>query len=153
MKHVKARYIEKGKGSLSRYYLTKFSGEYRSILDQAKALNPRNHESRKQTKTYNLIERLDKYQTEFCRFATDFIAPFDNNQAERDIRPFKVKLKVSGGFRTNDGADNFATVFSVIQTTIKRSANVFNKIKSLFSFPRPEHHHKKVRGQQLIREK
>jgi transposase len=138
MKGVKERYQENDKDALSGYYLSKFTDSFDEIVTKAKAANPRDMTQRKQTKTYNLVDRLDRYRAEFCAFSTDFRIPFDNNQAERAIRPFKVKMKVSGGFRTDVGADNFAAVFSVIQTAVKRSESVFGKIKSLFAKVKPD---------------
>jgi hypothetical protein len=61
--------------------------------------------------------------------------PFDNNQAERDIRNVKVKMKVSGGFRTKKGASTFARISSVLGAACKQAKNVTNVIKNVFDKP------------------
>ncbi len=55
--------------------------------------------------------------------------PGDNNASERAIRNVKVKQKISGQFFNNDNAKDFAIIRSVIDTTIKNGANVFNALK------------------------
>ena len=54
--------------------------------------------------------------------------PFTNNQAERDGRMMKVKMKISGGFRSQDGADDFAIIRSFISTAKKRGWNVIHAL-------------------------
>jgi hypothetical protein len=71
----------------------------------------------------------DNEKTELSRYY--FNIPFDNNQAERDIRNIKVKLKVSGGYRTEDGAKDYADTASVIGTVVKHGLSVVNIIKGL----------------------
>jgi transposase len=61
--------------------------------------------------------------------------PPDNNASERAIRTFKVKQKVSGLFRTVDGAKAFATIRSVIDTTIKNSNNVWEALALIAALP------------------
>ncbi|MDR1268476.1 MAG: transposase, partial [Planctomycetaceae bacterium] len=63
---------------------------------------------------------------------TDFNVPFDNNQAERDIRNVKGKMKVSGGFRTKKGAQTYARIASIINSARKQTKNITNIIKNIF---------------------
>jgi transposase len=116
---------------LPRETLEKFTERYKAILEAGRLESPK-AEKRKQTKARNLLERLSTYQTEITRFAEDFAVPFDNNQAERDIRIAKVKMKVAGGFRSKKGAENFAKIDSVIGTAVKKGFSVIKTVKKLF---------------------
>ena len=62
----------------------------------------------KQRPGRNLLERLKTFHAQTLRFLTDFDVPFTNNLAEQDLRMMKVKMKISGSFRTIDGAHIFA---------------------------------------------
>jgi hypothetical protein len=66
------------------------------------------------------------------RFLRDIEVPFDNNQAERDIRMAKVKMKVSGGFRSKDGAEFYVILRSYIETARKQAHNAFEALVDLF---------------------
>ena len=135
MKKVKDRLINSGKDQISYYYGNRFSSKYDSIVDEARKHNPIEEKPsgkrgrQKKGKTRALIERFAKYKAEICRFANDFSISFDNNQAERDIRMFKVKQKVSGCFRTKAGADTFATIMSYVGTANKHGINAYVAIK------------------------
>jgi transposase len=134
MKSTVERYKAEDKIDLSRYYLKKFSEKYREILEVGQSECPRG-EKRKQSKARNLLERFISYEAEITRFAADFDVPFDNNQAERDIRNAKVKMKVSGGFCSKRGADSFTKIGSVIGSAVKQGKALFNTISNLFVNP------------------
>ncbi len=72
----------------------------------------------------NLARRLQKHKEGCLRFLTDLRTPFTNNEAERDIRMNKVHEKISGGFRSLQGACNFAGMRSVIVTARKQGWNI-----------------------------
>ena len=88
------------------------------------------------TKARNLLERLQKHENDYLRFMLDPNAAFDNNQAERDLRMNKVKMKISGCFRSLEAAQAFARIRSLLVTAQKQSVNVLEALKDVFS-PKP----------------
>lgn len=90
----------------------------------------KNGAEKKQTKAQNLLDRLEQYEDWVLAFLHDFEVPFTNNQSERDARMMKVKQKVSGCFRTFEGAETFATIRSYISTLRKQGQQIFQGLKS-----------------------
>ena len=82
----------------------------------------------KQRPGQNLLERLKTFKTETLRFMSNFDVPFTNNLAEQDLRMMKVKMKISGCFRTLDGAKIFASLRSVVSTARKQGANILQTL-------------------------
>lgn len=89
----------------------------------------------KKTKPRNLAERFDRHRQAVLAFVSDFKVPFDNNLAERDIRMLKVQQKISGCFRSTQGAHTFCAIRSYISTIRKQGLSVWYALQSLFSGP------------------
>ncbi|MHB1571379.1 MAG: IS66 family transposase, partial [Solirubrobacteraceae bacterium] len=99
-----------GQKRLSNKTLGRLHASYREVMAMGHEENPGLAEDSggrrpKRTKAQNLLLRLDERESEVLRFATDFRVPFDNNQAERDIRMVKLQQKISGCWRTTEGAE------------------------------------------------
>ena len=143
-KAVELRRLE-GKTSLADGELSNYTQRYNMLVEGGLIINPEQAKPKgkrgpaKQTKARLLLLRLQERKNEYLRFATDFIVPFDNNQAERDFRMAKVKQKVSGCFRSDEGGKSFATIYSFIQTLKKNGVTVFDELVKVFkgnySFP------------------
>jgi transposase len=136
MKSVKEKLILQNKHGPTSFSLEKFNLDYDKILAAALEHNPvptRDPAQKgrpKRGKTGALVDRLILHKEKYLLFFTDFNVPFDNNQAERDIRMFKVKQKVSGCFRTMQGAHDFAAILSYVGTARKHGVSGFYAIKN-----------------------
>ncbi|MEG2974001.1 MAG: IS66 family transposase [Clostridium sp.] len=125
MKEIRDKAVFKGKENLSYYYTHGFKKSYFSIIEKARELNPipekipgkRGRQGKGKIRA--LIERFFDYEGAVCLFTKNFNVPFDNNQAERDVRMVKVKTKVSGCFRTRKGAQDFLDIMSYVGTAKK----------------------------------
>ncbi len=111
-----------------------FEKEYDKLVRQGLYLNPIQDKSNqkrgrpKQTKATNLLIRLKEHRASILAFMYDFRIPFTNNLAERDLRMVKVKQKISGTFRSREGAAFFCRIRGFISTVKKNNLNVLNSI-------------------------
>jgi transposase len=119
-----------GASSLAPQLLASLYTRYQGHLAQGFDANPLPPPGvRKRTKARALLDRLAARSGEVLRFAVDFTVPFDNNVAERDLRMIKLQTKISGGFRTLEGARNFAAVRGYIATARKQDQNVLAALR------------------------
>ncbi len=85
----------------------------------------------KRTKAHNLLLALSKHQQAVLAFVRESHVPFDNNQAERDLRMIKTKQK-SGCFRSEDGGNVFCLIRSYLSTLRKNQKNIMQGIQDAF---------------------
>lgn len=112
---------------------------YREILSQAEAEEPPPYKPpgkrgrAKNSPGRNLMRSLREHEEGVLAFALVAGIPFTNNQAERDLRPAKVKQKVSGSFRTTHGAARYARLQGFVSTCRKQQRPVFHTLRALFA--------------------
>jgi len=124
--------------SLSPRFLAWLSARYERILAQGFAFPESQpplgaglplHRGRIRRRTgHNLLLRLRDHKEATLRFLHDPTVPFTNNQAERDLRMMKVRQKISGGFRSETGAQTFATLRTVLSTARKQGWNILTTL-------------------------
>lgn len=127
-----------GHTALPARRLATYRRRYRQLVAEGQALNPPPPRTGKRGRPKlgpagSLLRRLDDYQDDVLRFATNFAVPFDNNQAERDIRMVKLQQKISGGWRSETGADAFLTVRSYLSTARKNHRGALDVLRELFA--------------------
>ena len=125
-----------GKKKLPAMTIEQYEKRYHQIIRKGfryhKTLTPlkkRARGRRKHRPGKNFLDRLIKRQAEILMFMHDFSVPFTNNLAERDIRMNKVKEKISGCFRTMDGAQMFCRIRSYISSTRKQGGNILDALR------------------------
>jgi transposase len=132
----------KGRTALRPKQLQLLTARYAAILEQGIAVNPlpvsppdapKKRGRPKRPPALNLLERLKSKEASVLGFMRDFTIPFDNNQAERDLRMMKLKQKISGCFRTEEGARMFCRIRGYLSTLRKQKVNLLDALVGLFS--------------------
>jgi transposase len=120
-------------GAMSKKQADKFRKRYRRLLAKAEKECPLDLKSRAQSKSRNLLVRLQEFETETLRFMEDPNVPFTNNRAENDQRMTKVQQKISGCFRSMEGAKIFCRIRSYLLTCRKNGVKPSEALRILFS--------------------
>lgn len=137
-------------GELEESEQKKCQRRYRAILSNGKKecpLNPKIPGKRgrtAQSKSRNLLDRLERHQEDVLRFMKVVIVPFTNNLAERDIRMTKVHQKISGCFRSSQGAKIFCRIRSYLSTARKNSITSAHALTLLFDGETPNFNEAKI---------
>ena len=139
IKKKKEALIRDGFNTMAKEKIMAFETKYRTILDKGFAENPappppieKKQGKIKQSKTKNLLDRLDQDQAAVLKFMHDFCVPFTNNEAEQAIRMIKVWQKVSGSFRSEQGPLIFCRLRGYFSTVRKQGLPVLKKIQEAF---------------------
>jgi transposase len=120
-----------GATTLTKRLLRTYRRRYHRIIAAGQADNPAPTGNSARTPAVKLLARLKTFATDVLRFAHDLHVPFDNNQAERDIRMVKLRQKISGGLRTWHGAETFCAIRSYLSTTRKHGINALDALTQL----------------------
>jgi transposase len=118
-----------------------FHRQYRALLAHARAAHPPPDTPRRpgqrgrqaQSSARNLLDRLTLHEEQVLAFLDDLTIPFDNNQAERDLRSFKVQQKISGCFRSDPGAVAYARIRGYLATLRKQGRALLAALETVFA--------------------
>jgi transposase len=124
---------EQGVAALAADTQRAFEARYDAILEAGLKMNPPPAPTGKRGrpprgKAGSLVDRLRAHKGATLAFMEDLAIPFDNNQAERDIRMMKVKAKISGCFRTTTGVDRFCRIRGYISTLRKQGIPILSAL-------------------------
>ncbi len=145
LKEINKAVLDAG-GALPPEASKRYRKRYRKLLSEAESECPAPKEAQRQgsrgklprSKARNLLERLRDYENDVLRFMDEPEVPFSNNQAENDIRMTKVQQKISGCFRSWDGALIFCRIRSYLSTCRKQGITATDALTLLFADKSPE---------------
>lgn len=131
--------VDEAGGALSAEKISEYTKRYREILEQGETECPQPPPKEsgkrgrvKKTFSRNLLERLRDFETDTLRFMTEAIVPFTNNQGENDLRMTKVQQKISGCFRSMEGARIFCRIRGFLSTCRKNNVSPTEALRDLF---------------------
>ncbi len=141
-----AKAVEEAGGRLATHDAELWRQRYRQLLEEADRQCPPPDESQrggkrgrlKRSKARNLLERLRDFEHDVLRFMENESVPFTNNQGENDLRMTKVQQKISGCFRSMEGARIFCRIRSYLSTCRKQGVSATDALSLLFQGKQPD---------------
>jgi len=138
--------VHESDGKLDNKESEQYWNQYRALLKNAEIECPPPDEKErrgkrgrlKRSKARNLLERLVDFEEDVLRFMDNEWVPFTNNQGERDIRMTKVHQKISGCFRSMEGAEMFCRIRGYLLTCRKQGVSSARAMELLFNDELPE---------------
>ncbi len=138
--------VDKAGGNLKKIKVSYYRKRYRAILTEAEKKCPPSEEKRKEgqrgrlkkSKSRNLLERLINFENDVLRFMESKDVPFTNNRGENDLRMTKVQQKISGCFRSEEGALIFCRIRAYLITCRKHNVNPTEALEALFKGKLPD---------------
>jgi len=138
--------VHEAGGALNDIKATSYRQQYQELLARAESECPAPEKEKtkgkrgrlKRSKSRNLLERLINYEDDVLRFMSDEDIPFTNNRGENDIRMTKVQQKISGCFRSMEGAEIFCRVRGYLLTCQKHGVSSRKAMELLFDGKLPE---------------
>jgi transposase len=124
--------MEAGLEALKPELVAEFERRYDRVIREGWRENRRRAGKQQLSKAGNLVRRLDEHRVEVLRFLHDFAIPFTNNEIERDLRMTKLHEKISGGWRSMDGARAFLNVRSYLTTARKQGHGMLEVLTAAF---------------------
>jgi transposase len=123
-----------GESGLSARQLKAFRARYTKIVNAGRGKVPARHQTGSANReAHNLLERLEGQRHEVTRYWSNPAVAATNNQAERDLRMVKLQRKISGTFRTLEGAQHFCAIRSYLQTATKHGRERLDVLVALFN--------------------
>lgn len=140
---LKKSYAKKKKGAISKISGQRYKNKFMTILrnqrvyyqNQDKKIKKKIRGKPKRSKDHNLFNALWKYKKEILHYLDHQDVPFDNNQGERDLRMFKVKMKISNLFKSKKWMNVHAYIRSYVSTLKKNNSNIINNLILVFNNP------------------
>jgi len=137
--------VDNASGRLPQDEAGRWRQKYRKLLEKAESECPPPDESLrkgkrgrlKRSKARNLLERLRDFEQDVLRFMDVAFVPFTNNQGENDLRMTKVQQKISGCFRSMEGAQIFCRVRGYLSTCRKHGLSASEALSLLFDGKNP----------------
>ena len=136
MKQARDQALERGARRVDNRQRKELETRYDQWIETGQSAHPAVEKRRvkqgraKQSREHNLLKRLSEKKDEVIAFLRQLALPFDNNQAERDLRMMKVQQKVSGCFRSEAGAKAFCVIRSYLATVRKQGMSIIDSIRS-----------------------